>query len=68
MNAGSPPAIAPLPGGAGPTYQDYLDADSRPVPAVLREQSRPDLGVAPIGAERYTSQAFFDLEAARMWP
>ena len=54
--------------GAGPAYQDYLDADSHPVPGVLRAQSRPDMGTAPLDAGRYTSQAFFDLEATRLWP
>jgi nitrite reductase/ring-hydroxylating ferredoxin subunit len=60
-------AEAPV-SSTGPTYQDYLDADSRPVPGVLRAQSRPNLGVAPLRADRYTSQAFFDLEAERLWP
>jgi nitrite reductase/ring-hydroxylating ferredoxin subunit len=50
-----------------PTYQDYLDRDSRPVPASLRERSRRDMGDAPLAASRYTSQAFFDLECERMW-
>ena len=61
--SGRPPS-----GGRSPTYQDYLDADSKPVPGFLREQSAPDLGNAPLAAARYTSQAFFDLEVARMWP
>ena len=56
------------PRSAGPTYQDYLDADSHPVPGVLRAQLRPDLGTAPLEAARYTSQAFFELEAERLWP
>lgn len=51
-----------------PTYQDYLARDSRPVPDVLRSESRVDLGTEPIRAERYTSQAFFDLEVERLWP
>ncbi|MGL6224326.1 MAG: aromatic ring-hydroxylating oxygenase subunit alpha [Steroidobacteraceae bacterium] len=53
------------PGAA--SYQDYLDRDSRPVPEFLRERSLRDLGNAPLDALRYTSQAFFDLEAERMW-
>lgn len=56
------------PRSPGPSYQDYLDADSRPVPGVLRALSQPDLGTAPIDAGRYTAQAFFDLEAKRLWP
>jgi len=53
--------------GAVPSYQDYLDRDSRPVPDTLRERSLRDLGTVPLDASRYTSQAFFDLEAERMW-
>ncbi len=52
----------------GPSYQDYLDVDSHPVPGVLRAQSQPDLGMATLDATRYTGQAFFDLEVTRMWP
>lgn len=58
-----PPGACP---GAA-SYQDYLDRDSRPVPESLRERSLRDLGNAPLDALRYTSQAFFDLEAERMW-
>jgi len=58
-----PPGACP---GAA-SYQDYLDRDSRPVPESLRERSLRDLGNAPLEASRYTSQAFFDLEAERMW-
>lgn len=56
------------PGAAVPTYLDYLARDSRPAPRLLREQSVRDFGNEPLAASRYTSQAFFDLEAARMWP
>jgi nitrite reductase/ring-hydroxylating ferredoxin subunit len=55
-----------IPAGAA-SYQDYLDRDSRPVPDCLRERSLRDLGHAPLDASRYTSPAFFDLEAERMW-
>jgi nitrite reductase/ring-hydroxylating ferredoxin subunit len=54
--------------GAPPTYQDYLAQDSREVPRSLRERSLRDLGNAPLDASRYTSRAFFDLEAERLWP
>lgn len=59
LAAGPPPA---------PSYQDYLAQDSRPVPHALLERSTRDLGEAPLDAARYTSQAFFDLEAERLWP
>jgi phenylpropionate dioxygenase-like ring-hydroxylating dioxygenase large terminal subunit len=51
-----------------PSYQDYLAQDSREVPRSLLERSLRDLGQAPLDASRYTSQAFFDLEAERVWP
>ena len=53
---------------SGPSYQDLLAADSRPVPPVLASESHRDLGSEPIAAERYTSQGFFDLEVERLWP
>jgi len=49
-------------------YADYLRADSVSVPAFLVEESWQDLGTAPLAVERYTSQAFFDREAERLWP
>jgi nitrite reductase/ring-hydroxylating ferredoxin subunit len=55
-------------GGAPPSYQEYLSQDTRPVPRILREQSVRDFGNEPLDALRYTSQAFFDREAERMWP
>lgn len=55
-------------GSPGPSYQDYLDRDSRDVPACLREQAPPTFDDAPLDAGRYTSQAFFDREVARLWP
>jgi phenylpropionate dioxygenase-like ring-hydroxylating dioxygenase large terminal subunit len=60
--------VGASPGAAVPTYQDYLARDSKPAPRLLREQSVRDFGNEPLAASRYTSQAFFDLEAARMWP
>jgi phenylpropionate dioxygenase-like ring-hydroxylating dioxygenase large terminal subunit len=55
-------------GPAGPSYQELLAADSRPVPGILASESRRDLGSEPIPAERYTSEAFFELERERLWP
>jgi nitrite reductase/ring-hydroxylating ferredoxin subunit len=51
----------------GRHYQTLLAADSRPVPASLASESPADLGTAPFDAARYTSQAFFEREAASMW-
>lgn len=58
----------PRAGSPGPSYQDYLDRDSREVPACLRERAPADFDDTPIEAARYTSQAFFDQEAERLWP
>ena len=51
-----------------PQYSDYLRADSVTVPSFLNEEVWRDFGTAPLDAQRYTSQAFFDLEAQRLWP
>jgi phenylpropionate dioxygenase-like ring-hydroxylating dioxygenase large terminal subunit len=50
-----------------PTYQDLLDADSRPVPPVLRETTQPELGTREVPVERYTSRAFHALEVEKLW-
>lgn len=52
---------------SGLSYQELLDQDSRPVPEILREQSTRELPVVRVPIERYTSQAFFDLEMERVW-
>jgi len=49
------------------TYQELLDQDSRPAPAVLRIDSPVDLGSAPISARRYTDQAFFQREVQKVF-
>jgi len=51
----------------GPSVQEVLDGDTRPVPEVLREQSPLFLGDADIPVERYTSRAFHDAEMAHVW-
>ncbi len=51
----------------GISYQELLDADSRPVPEVLRWQSARELPSARVAIERYTSQAFHELEVERVW-
>ncbi len=52
----------------GISYAQLLDADTRPVPEVLRWESPPptdDLSDVPV--ERYTSRDFHDLEKDRLW-
>ena len=58
----NPPARSP-----GITYQQLLDADTHPVPDVLRLESPKFLGNEDLPAERYLSRAFFDLEVERLW-
>ncbi len=52
---------------AGITYQSLLDADSHPVPAIMRRQSPLPPGPTKVPAERYTSRAFHDLEVEKLW-
>ena len=51
----------------GPSYQDYLARDTKPVPAALASEHAADLGSEPLEASRYTSEAFFEREAKSMW-
>jgi len=51
----------------GISYQELLDTDSRPVPAVLRLTAPRDLGSGDIPVDRYTSRAWHDLEVERLW-
>jgi len=51
----------------GLSYQGLLDADTHPVPEVLRLQSARELPAVRVPIERYTSQAFHDLEMERVW-
>ena len=53
---------------ATPSTQEIVHRDGRPVPAVLEQESPRFLGDEDIPFERYTSQAFFELEMRRMWP
>jgi phenylpropionate dioxygenase-like ring-hydroxylating dioxygenase large terminal subunit len=51
----------------GITYQELLDTDSRPVPAVLRLESPRITEAWEIPVERYTSRAWHELEVERLW-
>ena len=55
------------PGPPRPSYQDLLDADSRPVPALLRERRAGDFGSGEIPVERYLSRTLHELEVERLW-
>jgi phenylpropionate dioxygenase-like ring-hydroxylating dioxygenase large terminal subunit len=51
----------------GTTYQQLLDTDSHPVPAVLRIEHPAYLGSDDIDVARYTSRAWHDLEVEHLW-
>ncbi len=55
------------PRSPGLSYQDLLDADTRPAPEVLRLQAARELPVVRVPIERYTSQAFHELEVEKIW-
>ncbi len=54
-------------GGNGPSYQDLLDLDSKPVPASLRRDEPGYFGEADIPVGRYLSREFHELEKTRLW-
>jgi hypothetical protein len=48
-------------GRTGHSPQDFLDRDSRPVPAVMRKQSiDPTLGSEEVAREKYVTTSFHD--------
>lgn len=51
----------------GITYQQLLDADTHPVPAVLRLESPRFLGDDDVPIDRYTSREWHLLEKERLW-
>jgi phenylpropionate dioxygenase-like ring-hydroxylating dioxygenase large terminal subunit len=59
-----------IPGAArspGISYQQLLDTDTHPVPAVLRIEAPKFLGDADVPVSNYTSRAFFELEKEKVW-
>jgi len=53
---------------SGPSYQDLLDQETRPVPAALRASTETFLGSAPLSVDRYLSREYHELEKRRLWP
>ena len=53
---------------AGPSYQDLLDRETRPVPQALRDSAEVSFGSAPLPVERYLSRHYHELEKRRLWP
>lgn len=52
----------------GISYQQLLDADTRPVPKHLRIDTAAFLGDHDIPVERYTDPEFHELEKELLWP
>ncbi len=61
--------MTPLTGfrGNGPSYQDLLDSDTKPVPDSMRRDEPGYFGDADIPVDRYISREFHELEKERMW-
>src|SRR5262249_31329339 len=53
--------------GTGPSYQDLLDLDSKPVPASMRRDQPGYFGSADIPVDRYLSREFHELEKEKLW-
>lgn len=53
--------------GNGPSYQDLLDLDSKPVPDSLRRDQPGYFGSADVPIDRYLSRDFHEREKARLW-
>ena len=51
----------------GITYQQLLDADTHPVPDVLRLESPRHIDTDQVPVERYTSREWHRLEVERLW-
>ena len=51
----------------GVSYQELLNTDSRPVPAVLRRENPLAGGVQKVDIERYISRAAHEREKERLW-
>ena len=67
MTATEQPAAGVSARSPGVSYQDLLDADTHPVPDVLRLQSPRYLGSADIPVERYTSREWHRREVDQLW-
>jgi phenylpropionate dioxygenase-like ring-hydroxylating dioxygenase large terminal subunit len=53
---------------SGPSYQDLLDEETRPVPEALRATAELFLGSEPLTAERYLSRDWHEREKRMLWP
>lgn len=50
-----------------PNWRDLAKHDSKPIPALLKQECSPNLGSAKIPPERYTSYEFHRQEVDKIW-
>ncbi len=60
-------SISLPPGAPHPTYQELLDADTHPVPDVLRIENPPTDEPVDVPVSRYTTKEWHDLEVEHLW-
>ncbi|MDZ4826686.1 MAG: aromatic ring-hydroxylating dioxygenase subunit alpha [Actinomycetota bacterium] len=60
---GPPPSVSP----PGPSVQELLDRERRPIPPALRDQAFAAPGVATVDRARYYSYEWHRLEVERLW-
>ena len=65
MNIQVKAEIAACPGA--PSFQEIMHSGAGPYSEILERRSNPPQSRADIPFERYTSQAFFDLEMQKVW-
>lgn len=58
---------AGIAGRPGPSVQEFLSREKRPVAPALRQEFNDSLGTEDLDKERYYSREFYRLEVERMW-
>ena len=58
---------AGIAGRPGPSVQELLSRETRPVPAALRQEFNDSCDTGDLDKERYLSPSFYRLEVERMW-
>jgi len=59
--------VSDQPRSSGVSYQDLLDADTHPVPEVLRWEAPITLPPSKVPVEQYTTREYHDLEVEKIW-
>jgi phenylpropionate dioxygenase-like ring-hydroxylating dioxygenase large terminal subunit len=61
------PAATQMAMSPGVSYQELLDTDTHPVPAVLREQATVFQGYDDFSSDRFSSRGWHELEVEHLW-